>query len=476
MTPQIAQNEQPQTLGAASFYLPPFKFSQTMEPLQQLEEAYSFLDYYTERRDNEKIARFERDIQVLENILLPHENTENACSMLKEDYEQWHEDDKIPTEIITSYFSMGPLLPDKTGMGFTFSLPRRGYRKEIKVNMPELSVAFTLKNKTSLPLLDGQSSLEETIGFADFDILPLSSFNIKTWDDFELLIAPLVQDRGILLRSASNKVKIMYRLQGRWTADNFKKFLKKELGQFFNLKENELPCLDLCDTALFKCYVSNNMLSSIKKRWPYVYTHILPITVISKHENATLIFDEFHEPVFKPKKRWIPYSGPLPEIFRIGGMVEEGIRWFLGSAKLAVKGIDAPVNYIAGCLNKDTANTSRMLTLFAKKGWISLISDYGERKRKGNKWYTKAKTFVLDGELLVFALNYIKSFITIKTKPSPVLPSALLDGHAHSALFDIAFHFKNNLEAFVAYLRDIPGGSERLDKGLSIFNWVSNQN
>jgi len=275
MTPQITQNEQPQTLGAASFYLPPFKFSQTKEPLQQLEEAYSFLDYYIEINKPEMIARFQRDVRALEEMLLPNTPTGTLLNMSVEDYNEWHEVDIIPEEekekagesniqpLInislpslnnsrTNYTDeeLTPFQQEREAKRHFYSLiadeknilldffvetPRKGFKKKHKTLNNEVAHSLFSSKKESLPEIKASNSQTYDFALADIDFVP--SFCRGGFDTLrQVLISYFKEKTGVIVSgSYSSKVKVWFFFENKLSIEKKKQYLKQQFSSCLNL-------------------------------------------------------------------------------------------------------------------------------------------------------------------------------------------------------------------------------------------------
>ena len=382
--------------------------------------------------------------------------------------------------------------------GFSFSLPRRGYRKQIQLDTPELLTAATSKNKTSLPLLDGRSSFTETIFFADFDYLPGA---FTSWDQFFTIMENYIGFDGKVERSPSGKVKVLFRALGKITYEEAKTFLKNKFSILGNLWTEKVMvkndrgegiahyCLDRCETAIFNCFMNTDMIRSVKKAYPLIKQHSpitnsLSITVLKPITPKTEeeLVEQYVETVNHYKKQWNFYTGTLPNKYAVGGQLEQLIRLYLGWSKKSIEGIECPINYFASMLHASTSYTSQLIQKAVKLGIVKLIKDC-DRSRKnrrfnGKKWYTPAKMYALVGEVKEIATSIVKAFKTTKNIDKMALnniPTALIDGQTHSQLFDIAKACHGNYEAFCELLEDLVGieKKDRRSKAESIWSWLN---
>lgn len=383
------------------------------------------------------------------------------------------------------------ILPTKEyPWGFSFSLPRRGFRKRVLGMTPELIQASTSAKKLSLPLLHGDSALGECLIFADFDNLP--SF-ASSYSQLESMLEVKFSGSAIILRTPSNKLKLAFRLSGNWDSEDKKLFLQKQLsgilGNLWNMKVETKddsgklvmkPCIDKLDTAINSAFCTNEMIKKLKLEWATVkvFNH-KEFKAEKKKAIVSSVCEDVIEPVTKPVRQWNLFEGALPNI-DVTKLEEQTLRFILGWQKKAINGLDCPVNFIASVLKKDTRNVSKALKSLEKKGLIECVSDFGktkeDRKFNGRKFYTPARTYRICGVLVEFAKSLVQK---IKYQTSKIREAAfkglelIQNGEWHSKLFDIARAAKGDSEAFWSHLEGIPGIDKkgRRNKAQKVWEW-----
>lgn len=386
----------------------------------------------------------------------------------------------LENELNTVLSKFNVILPDSTKAGFTFSLPRRGYAIDVSVASPEFITASLSKKKSSSPILNGNGSID-TIAFADFDTLPIG---FKNWDHLESVLTPAFKNRGIILRSHSNKVKIAFKLKGIWCIDEAKEFLSKELS-ILNLWSSKSPvkndigetilkeCIDKTHSGIFKCACNLDIIERLQKDWVFVETFKKET---KKHKTAEAISDientttEINTSYIHT---WNFFKGALPNEYKLGNIQEGVIRLMLGWANKAISGMDCPINYIAATLNTDTSSISKALKSLRESGFIEKISDAGERKMKQKRvWFTKAATYKLSEQLANFAQTLIKASKKATATVNSFINKSL-DGCSHVLLFDLKYECNGDFELYQSCIQSHPEmeKKDRYKKALDIWHW-----
>ena len=290
---------------------------------------------------------------------------------------------------IESLATNKPILND-----FPITLPRRGregckgYRKEF-FTLSEAVVEAMLHKKVAR--LEGISprNKKERLVFADFDICPAG---FSDFDQLFAILEPHFRGRAIVSYSASNKVKVMFKVANNPQKAEILNFLKNEFNILGNMwqekgivkecgKEVSKFCIDR--SGLDYTYLTFDMLEIYQEQFnsiPTLYIHDYLYVYQNEEEigeSREEQRDQRKSEEVSKRHEWVSYLGTLKIASLKSKEAIKVLNYILGNPFLAMtKGVFISQKGLEKALGMSQANISRSLSHLKLKGLIEISAPY----------------------------------------------------------------------------------------------------
>lgn len=344
----------------------------------------------------------------------------------------------------------------------------RGHKKHL--SKKSAAILFDRNSKDDLLLADflyrfrrdeKKTKADYSFLVADFDVLP------EGFDNFDNLIYYLKENfpNAIVLKSPSDKAKIMFLVEQDWEPD-----VKEKGPRWYALcnllKEKRLFCFDPKVTASYKVYFNSEMLS----QWLDQKSRVKlmgKVSELARSGGWSFISSSMEKK--KEQKRLRRYQGNIPnELFLIKSDNFEGfLRILIASPKLNV-GAHLPQESIAKELKISRQMVQRYIKLMKMHGHLKIIN---HNYIKG----IKAKEYRAESALLLeLHENCYIDHLNIERLPPPE-KFHIPDGQWNKKLFFLTNYFSDEASylSYVEHLQGIKNKKERIRQAKSA--WKSHQ-
>jgi len=283
---------------------------------------------------------------------------------------------------------------------------------------------------------------------ADFDNELPPAFQADDWDSFYNYSKELINQNGLVIRSVSGKVKIIFVVElpksGPLTItkaialESLNKLLPIDLFDY----------IDKNDSAHNKCFVNPKIISMLIKHLPHLKVHQAALG-----EDVYLIQDKQLPKVKKEPLR--EYKDPIPKELLpfISGkrpqQKERFLRILLETQALIGYGFDLACTKISKQLGVSNQCILDWISEAIALEWLFILDPTVKVGKK-------AKTYGADGDLLAALQSHPKATLLRKDP----LPSLIPDGEWENYIIgSIRWRFLRDEEAFRDYFGSLPGAT-----------------
>lgn len=292
------------------------------------------------------------------------------------------------------------------------------------------SIPFTCAEKEKLPKLGLWTNPNFKFICADFDKLPSQFYS---WDSFYSYMNQVYNKQGLVIRSASNKVKILFKIES--------KFMTKEkaLASLAKILDpDHMAWIDTSVPALSLTFVNQTMyMLIIKHKFP-THAEVLSDTAQRGYSFLCALLPKDFEELALTKS-------------------ESSVLRVLCALPRLLTGYQLPITKIAATVGVTHQTVSRALKKLVALGLLEVLNNSYVANKQAKTYKAKARL----REFLFKVTGQCK--LSLPTVGSISLPTAIRDGHWYETLWRISSLFKGKLDLFQLWAESIRG-SERKDR------------